>query len=48
MSLRIGKEEALFSPGKALGEQSKSLAAERMKGMGDGKITLTIRVIRCS
>lgn len=48
MGLRIGKEDAIFSPGKVLGEQSKSLAAERMKGMGDGKVTLIIRVIRCS
>ena len=48
MGQGIGKEETLFSPGKALGEQNKTLTAERMKGMRDGKVTLTIRVIRCS
>jgi len=46
--LLIGKEHPLFAPGKALGQQGKGVATKRVKGMGDGKALLTIRVIRCS
>ena len=46
MGLLIGKEDALFSPGKALGQQGKGLATQGMKGVSDGKALLTIRVIR--
>jgi len=48
MCQRISKEDPLFSPGKALGEQKKGLTTQRMKRMGDGKAMLTIPVIRCS
>ena len=48
VGLLIGKEHPLFAPGKALGQQGKGVATEWMKGMGDGKAMLTIRVIRCS
>ena len=48
VGLLIGKEHPLFAPGKALGQQGKGVATEWMKGMGDGKAMLSIRVIRCS
>ncbi|GHO81918.1 hypothetical protein KSD_96890 [Ktedonobacter sp. SOSP1-85] len=48
MSLQISKEDALLSPGPALREQGKTVAAERMERMDNGKAMLTIRVIGCS
>lgn len=48
VGLRISKEDSLLSPSKALCQQGKGLATQGMKGMGDGKAVLTIRVIRCS
>ena len=48
MCLRIKKEDTLLSSGKALCQQGEGLATQGMKGMGNGKAMLTIRVIRCS
>ena len=48
MGLRIRKEDAFFSPGKALGQEGKGLAMQRMKRMGNGEVLLPIQVIRCS
>jgi len=48
VGLLIGKEDTLFSPGQALGQQGKGMPIQRMKGVDDGKAVLTIRVIRCS
>lgn len=48
MSLRISKEGALFSPGPALREQRKAVAAEGMERMRNGKGVLSIRATGCS
>jgi hypothetical protein len=48
VGLRIRKEDAFFSPGKALGQERKGLAVEGMKRMGNGEALLPIQVIRCS
>ena len=48
MGLLIRKENTLLAPGKALGQQGKGVAVQWMKGVGDGKAWLTIRVTRCS
>ena len=48
MRLWIRKEDAFFSPGKALGQKRKGLAVEGMKRMGNGEALLSIQVIRCS
>jgi len=42
LGLRIGKEDALFSPGPALREQGKALATEGMERMRNGKGVLSI------
>jgi|SRR5579883_1526311 len=46
--LRIGEEDPLFSPGRALRQQRKGLANERMKRVSNDKMLVTIGVIRWS
>ena len=48
LRLRIGKEDPLFSPGPALREQWKAVAAEGMERVGNGKGVLSICATGCS
>ncbi len=48
MALRVRKENPLLSPGSALREQEKAVAAEGMKGMDNGKGLSPIHATGCS